>query len=320
MKYTISLLLFLLCTLSISAQEYVIYTIHGEVILTTKGKSLKLTPGEKLGDGSVLTVGDNSKITILNENSKKIFTIKTPGTGTVSSFVTNTENKINKVSNDYIEFIKKKITSEDNGKDINYMQSAGTSYRGLSKQFNPLPKTENGQLLEPLRIICNKAIESFITNDINGLSEATQLLESLGICRYNFDLDSIYKPESFNGQFILEPLCLFDLVASLDNNRPFVSQLCNLSVPISPTTTNTNIGGNILANYYKLDSGKEITINIDCVGYCEIAVISMSNGIVTKFNGLDTNHLYFKDVVTSKVNIKNTSLDSAVVMFFINAE
>ena len=320
MKRTIAFLLLLLCTLPISAQEYIAYTVHGEVTLRTRGKSSQLTPGDKLGEGSVLSIGTNSKITILNEGNNKIVTIKTPGTGTISSFITKAESKTSNVSTDYIAFIKKKIASGGNGKDVNYMQSAGTSYRGVKKQYSPLPNAENGKLLEPLRAICKKAIDSFVNSDIYGLSEASQALESLGICRYNFDLASAYTPTSFNGHLVLDPLCLFDLVASLDAGKPFVSQLCDLPVPISPTTTNTNVEGNILANYYKIDSGAEVTINIDCVGYCEIAVISINNGIVTKFNGQDTNYLYFKDVVAGKINIKNTSLDPAVVMFFINAE
>lgn len=298
------------------AQSYLTYTVIGDV----KANAKKLSTGDQLTDKAVLTIGANSKVVLLSELDKTMITIKSMGTGTISSMISKEGNKKNSVTSDYIAFVKKKVTSDNGGKDVNYMQAAGTSYRGIRPKYNPLPKAENGKLLDPLRTACNEAIMAFKSNNINGLEKAANTLESLGLCRFDFDLLSSYNPRSFNGQFVLDPLCLRDLALSLDPSAKFAEQIINLPTPITSTTRNIDVEGNILVNYYYLNPGEQITIGIECIGYCETAIISLNSGIKSSFNGQSTNFMNFKNVVPAKIVISNPTSKPATILFAINAE
>lgn len=320
MNCFVALSVALMTMISYPTKNYLTYTVQGDVKVSSRSQTAKLSPGDKIDEKTILTIGENGKIVLLCEEDRSLITLKSKGTATVASMVDRNENKRSTVSADYMAFIKNKIISKGNVKAVNYMQSAGTSYRGHTARYAALPPADKGHLLDPLRNACGLAIYSFETNDRDGLERAAQRLQSLGICRYNFDLLSKYVPCSFNGQFVLDVLCLRDMALSLDSTQPFSSQLSKLPMPIAATTNNVDAWGNILANYYYLDAGGRLEIQIECVGYCEIAVLSPNKSLQTTFNGSKTNYAMFNDVAVATVVITNQSGQPASLLFAINAE
>ena len=310
----------LMSLFSSPTKSYITYTIQGDVKLISRNQSVRLSPGEQIDEKAILTIGQSGKIVLLCEQDKSLITLQSQGTGTVSSMIGRQGNKSSSVTADYISFIKNKISAKDNVKAVNYMQSAGTSYRNYLGRYAPLPEAEPGHLLDPLRDVCRSAILAFKDNDVEGLEQAAHELESLGICRYNFDLLSDYRPRSFNGEFVLDPLCLRDLALSVDLHRPFSEQIGELPMPITATTNNIDAGGNILANYYYLEAGEQLAIVVDCVGYCEIAVLSSNNHLETTFNGSGANNATFDDVEAATIIITNLSSEPASLLLAINAE
>lgn len=320
MKHSILLIICLLFVLPCAGQSYLAYTVYGDVSVKKGKKAVNLAPGDSLTRDAVLTIGGNGKAVLLSESEQRMITLKAPGTGTVATLAGKEGNRTNDITKSYIAFVKEKMVSGDKAMDVNYMQAAGTSYRGIGYGQMKLTDIEEGKLLQPLRNACSDALAAFLNGDSDGLARTANRLDSLGMVRYAFETVSEYKPHSFNGHLVFDPLCLRDLAASLDPAIPFVSQIEAMPVPVAATTRNLEVDGNILVNYYFLDAGEEIVLTIDCLGYCEVAALSENENVTVNIDGVDNFFVTYDEASRAVVRIANPSCKPAVILFAINAE
>ena len=109
-----------------SAQNYIVYSVKGEIVMN---KTKEVKPGMSLKADDIIIIGQNSRIVILSEKEKRLYTIKTPGQGSLKQLFEKKENSFRKITDTYIAFLKKKISNADKVADKNYMQSAASSYR-----------------------------------------------------------------------------------------------------------------------------------------------------------------------------------------------
>ena len=200
------------------------------------------------------------------------------------------------------------------------MQTAGVTYRKLGNDFIPLQTGEPGTLLDPLREAFTQARQAIADNDADQLLCVSDKLDSLALVRYDFPVVSEYAPQSFNGFFIFDPLCLVDLVANVDSSRPLSDQIAELPVPMAPSTKNKLSDGNILCNYYVLQPGQRLELAVTCSGYCEIAVLSLSGNVTALFDGNTSCFRTYPEETTASIVLTNPSETSLAVMLAINAE
>jgi len=314
MRILSAIIISLALCLPCAAQTYLVYTVKGEVLTRTT----QVHPGAQLSDKTVLTIPADASLTVIDEKSSSLFSIK-EGIGTIPSLIQSQSIKSRAVTTSYLAFVKDKISSKDDSKDVNYMQTAGVTYRGLGIDYVQLQAGEPGTLLDPLREAFSLARRAIADNDADLLMSVSDSLDGLGLVRYAFQTVTEYEPRSFNGLFVFDPLCLMDLAASLDSSRPFSRQIVELPVPMAPVTDNKLFGGNILCNYYVLQPGQSVEIAVDCSGYCEIAVLSMSGKVKASFDGDPLNYRDFEGETTAHIVLTNNSDVVEAVMFAINA-
>lgn len=111
------------------AQDYLVYTVKGDVIYKSGASVVKVEPGMKLNAKVQITIPADSRLIVLNEASKKLYTIKVETVDLLENLVKKQGNSTQQLTESYLAFIKQKITDSGNPKDKNHMQSAGTSYR-----------------------------------------------------------------------------------------------------------------------------------------------------------------------------------------------
>ena len=314
MKQLLAIIISIAFCLPCAAQTYLVYTVKGDVQTRTS----RVRPGNQLSDKTVLTVPADASLTVIDEKSSSLFSIK-EGIGTIPSLIQSQSIKSRAVTSSYLAFVKDKVSSKDNPKDVNYMQAAGVTYRGLGHDSASLLAGEPGTLLDPLRNAFALAGRAIADNDADLLLNVSDSLDSMGLVRYDFRTVSEYYPKSFNGLFVFDPLCLMDLAASLDSSRPFSEQIEELPVPITPVTDNKLFGGSILCNYYVLQPGQSVELAVDCSGYCEIAALSLSGKVKAYFEGDSLNYRDFTGQTVAHIVLTNLSDAVEAVMFAINA-
>ena len=204
--FSISIILSLPCV----AQSYLVYTAKGDIVSKDKAKTTQIKPGDQLTDKTVLTVSSDGRLTVIDEKSESLYTVK-EGIGTLSALIAAQQSKSRPVTPSFLAFVKEKVSTKNNPKDVNYMQAAGVTYRGLGKDLIPLQAGKPGSLLNPLRESFAVAGEALAESDADGLLRVSDRLDSLGLVRYAFQTVTGYEPRSFNGYFIFDPLCLMAL-------------------------------------------------------------------------------------------------------------
>lgn len=111
----------------INARDYLVYTVKGDI---TVNNNEKVVPGCTLKSTDKLSIPTDSRLVILDESSKVLYTLKTPSTKTLEEIIKNEGNTTQQLTDSYLTFIKQKITGINKNQDKNHMQAAGTSYRG----------------------------------------------------------------------------------------------------------------------------------------------------------------------------------------------
>src|SRR5512145_1400963 len=107
-------LLLLLTILSVAAQaqkanSFLIYSVKGAVSVVENSKGTKAQIGKLLTDKSTLTVGTNSLISIIcNESS--LFSITKPGTYTMDQFKDSCLSNKSSITSNYLKFIWNQLT------------------------------------------------------------------------------------------------------------------------------------------------------------------------------------------------------------------
>lgn len=130
MKRLLLTLFIILASLGVlSAQDYQVYTVKGDVAFKEGEKVVKVETGMVLGAKTVLVIPADARLVVLCETSKELSTIKVEATDTLENLVKKQGNTTQQLTESYLAFIKQKITDSGNPQDKNYKQSAGTSYR-----------------------------------------------------------------------------------------------------------------------------------------------------------------------------------------------
>lgn len=315
MKRQIVLLIAILCTCPVFSQTYLVYTVKGEVTLKKGNIAAQINPGDELSGKAVVTIPADGRMVVVNEADRELYTVK-EGIGTLSALVSAENCRPQAVTASYLAFIREKATSGKKVKDVNYMQLAGTSYRGVV--FGPLPEAPEGQLLQPLRDCWTDLRKALASRQAEEFAAIADRLDQLGVVRHAFSVVSDYAPQSFNGHFVFDALCLRDLSLCLDPASPFCEQVAGLPVPVSSSTDDRATRGNILCNHYLLEPGGHLVLSLNCSGYCEIATFSLTEGILTTLNGEEATFASFPSESEMRIEIVNPTASSAVVTFAVN--
>ena len=317
MKKQIFLLVALLFTCPVFSQTYLVYTVKGEVSSKKGNAAVQVHPGDELSGKSVITIPADGRLVVVNEADRKLYTVK-EGIGTFSTLVAADNCRSQSVTADYLAFIKEKATSGKKVKDVNYMQLAGTTYRKVGVLEKPEMDVPEGMLLQPLRDCWADAVAALATGQTDSLATVADRLKGLDIVRHAFPIVSDYTPRSFNGHFVFDALCLRDLSFCLDPARPIPEQIVELPVPLTKSTSDRTTPGNILCNHYLLEPGQQLVLRFYCIGYCEIATFSLTEGIVTTLDGKDATFITYPEETQMQVEIVNPTDSSAVVTFAVN--
>lgn len=128
-RFLVTLFILTISLEVLSAQDYQVYTVRGDVAFKEGEKLVKVAPKMVLGAKTVLIIPAESRLVLLCETSKELFTIKVKATGTIENLLKKQGNTTQQLTESYLAFIKQKITDTGNSKEKNYKQSAGTSYR-----------------------------------------------------------------------------------------------------------------------------------------------------------------------------------------------
>lgn len=130
MKKILLVLFFFTSSLSLLfAQDYLVYTVKGDVVSKDGEKVVKVETGMILGAKTVLVIPAEARLVVFCETSKELSTIKVEATDVLENLVNKQGNTTQQLTESYLAFIKQKITDSGNPQDKNYKQSAGTSYR-----------------------------------------------------------------------------------------------------------------------------------------------------------------------------------------------
>lgn len=114
------------------AQDFLVYTVKGNITITKGNNIEKVVPGMTLKSTDKVNIPAESRLVILNESSKSLHTIKVSGNDILSKLLDNSNNTKQELTDSYLTFIKQKVSGIDDKKDKNYMQAAGTSYRDVN--------------------------------------------------------------------------------------------------------------------------------------------------------------------------------------------
>lgn len=128
MKYLLSIILFLMTAIGISAQRYHVYSVSGKVTDTNSKKNV--LPKQILSDGSKLTLGEGARLVLINEKEKEMYTIKGPTQGTVSVLAYGKTTTTKSITPQYMAMILKKSSTNKVNRNT-FMQSAATSFREI---------------------------------------------------------------------------------------------------------------------------------------------------------------------------------------------
>lgn len=124
------LIYLLLFTASYSfAQNYIVYSVVGNVYFSTNGAYTTIKKNQVLTSKSCIKIAEGGTLIVLNQEEKKLCTIKVMGEGTIASLLATAGNKSQSLTESYFTYIIEKMKSDGKENPNTYMQSAGTSYR-----------------------------------------------------------------------------------------------------------------------------------------------------------------------------------------------
>jgi len=126
------LCLFSVATEAQKANSFLIYSVKGTVSVIEDGKGTKAQIGKLLSNKSKLTVGSNSLVSIIcNESS--LFSIVKAGTYSMSDFKDSCLSNKSSITSNYLKFIWNQLTTPKGAPEKNrksYMNNVGAVSRG----------------------------------------------------------------------------------------------------------------------------------------------------------------------------------------------
>lgn len=124
------IIMLLLVSATAYGQTYYVYSVSGKVTENATGKSKSVTPKMTITDVTNLSVADGSRIVLVNEAKKQMYTVRGTAKGTVKQLLAGKSASIKTVSPQYIAVLMKKSSGATSNRS-SYMQSAATSFRDL---------------------------------------------------------------------------------------------------------------------------------------------------------------------------------------------
>lgn len=113
----------------VNAQNYLVYTVSGEVT-NVSNKNSKVAAKQQLSGSTVIRLGNDSRLVLLDENNRQLCTLKTPVEGKIQDIIKKSGNSSRSVSEQYVSYLLKRNTSADSKKNT-HMQSTAVSYRDV---------------------------------------------------------------------------------------------------------------------------------------------------------------------------------------------
>lgn len=126
-KVALLLAFFLLNALYASAQQYWVYSVSGSV---KDNAEQTVKPKSTLQASSLLNLGANARITLVDEGKSTLHTIKGAAKGKLKDLLTQKTTSAKAVTPQYIALLKKKLNASS-GQRSTTMQSTAAAYRDV---------------------------------------------------------------------------------------------------------------------------------------------------------------------------------------------
>lgn len=191
MNKFLSTLLMLILASALQAQTYTIYSVIGNARIIEGKKSIPLQARNSVSTNTLLFIGTESAVTLLDEKKGKMYSFSTEGTYHVSQLINKYKNKSKSITKQYMSYLVKQLFSDGSQKMSHpdmYMQVTASSYRSA---------TNDSMLLS--RIVQELPLESGITTeqqlcspDINLKSDMNVYFELVS-CDTGFSLNKQVK-------------------------------------------------------------------------------------------------------------------------------
>ena len=134
-KRLLMLVTALLVTATISAADYLVYSVVGTAKIYEGSKTVALNARKTLTTASKLVIGKESAVTVIDEVNSKMYSFTTEGTNTVSALLKAAKAPKN-LSKQYLSYMVKQLFSKES-KNLShpsaYMQATATSYRATAR-------------------------------------------------------------------------------------------------------------------------------------------------------------------------------------------
>lgn len=132
-------MLMILPLITVSAQQYTVYSVAGDVFVKENGREVRLKPRKTITAGTVLRIENESAVTVLDERNSKMFSMTETGTSTAGKLIAGKKSSAKNLSKQYMGYLVKQLFasgSKQMSHPDTYMQSTATAYR--SEAFDSL--------------------------------------------------------------------------------------------------------------------------------------------------------------------------------------
>lgn len=126
------IILAILPILSVSAQQYTVYSIVGDMFIRENGRDVPLKPRKTISASTVLKIGKESAVTVLDERNSKLYSFTEAGTNTVGQLIAGKKSSAKNLSKQYMNYLVKQLFASGSQKMVHpdtYMQATATAYR-----------------------------------------------------------------------------------------------------------------------------------------------------------------------------------------------
>lgn len=93
-----------------NAQKLIVYSMMGKVEDVTSGKVRQVNLRDALSLATVLNIPYQGSVVLYDELNSQQYTLKTPGRATVKDMIADNNNSVQKLTSEYVAFIKKQIS------------------------------------------------------------------------------------------------------------------------------------------------------------------------------------------------------------------
>ena len=93
------------------AQKMIVYSLKGKVEEFSGASPRQVKLRDALTPNTVLNIPYQGCVVLFDEASSKQFTLKNPGRATIKEMIADSKNSVQKLTGDYLAFLKKQITS-----------------------------------------------------------------------------------------------------------------------------------------------------------------------------------------------------------------